>query len=338
MHSILDRVAKRIGDRITPATQEGFEHWDLTNAGSRRAIGVGGHAYLLDEVHVGWRISQYRKDRRPDPNSCSFIWESQSLEELWSMVQTLESQSSRMVALVARRGHAQMVTDLDGGFRVVASTNGFDFEAVLYDGSGRQIGDYCGFLNTPQPTFILGQDTIQGSQNLDDQYRGQGFGARLVDAAEELMGLSAVPHGYLFTPGTTTKEADRFWAKRADAGRVPGLPLSNEILARFEQVSLFDERIRQGFDHVELGVEAALTQGYDLCVAEDGDRACFAWPVANDGRHISRTGYADSRRIVEANVNTKNAALLPTRIVPCSDIQMTLPIRSAAIYTGPSKP
>ncbi|MBY3433659.1 hypothetical protein HFN89_05800 [Rhizobium laguerreae] len=84
------------------------------------------------------------------------------------------------------------------------------------------VGRYDGHINRAMGSFVLGCISISASEWLVDSYRRQGLGDLMRDAAEEIMGLPAVPHGRNFVHGVLSCLAAKSWSKRAASRNVHG--------------------------------------------------------------------------------------------------------------------
>ncbi|MCV9964091.1 hypothetical protein OIU34_19605 [Pararhizobium sp. BT-229] len=270
----------------------------------------GGLEYRDDNVRLlarpcpdGWMLF-VTDDEGEVPYHPAFRWNAETLEMLEGMAAFVIDYASKKAELAARPD-IRKETELEDGWKIVARRErGTSFIVTLHTETGEHVGEYAGFLNTPLPTFVLGETTIQGSQTLSDVARGKGLADRMRDAAEDVTGLRAVPHGRNFTQGSLSEAAAKSWARRASAKRVPGITPELAVNVRRELAKTVEERFREltYADSLAGSIEISAGTGCDIVVGYVDGEPKFAWAVSSDGVPVSPTGIVDGEYLAETLV------------------------------------
>lgn len=275
--------------------------WDPREGGSLGRTGPAGDLHLLLPVYNGWRLEHYPADHVPSPWHMDFFWESHDPELLLSFSDFLAIQAESDAN--ARNDNTAVVRG-DSGYVAIADWRGSNsFTALLAAPDGKTVGSYSGRTNTPLATFVFGERTIHGSQTMQEAHKGRGLANLLVDAAEQLTGLPAAPHGHMFTPGSCSEAAWRFWTKRATLKHVPGLG-GDPVVQKRHAAALEMESKRLATrvpDDPATAARLAASTGGDLVVAERHGEIGFAWCIL-EGRRVSRSGLLDDTSILRHNL------------------------------------
>lgn len=275
--------------------------WATREGGSLERRGPAGDLHVLLPVMSGWRLEHYPAEHIPTPWHMDFFWEAPNPDLLLAFSDFLSEQAERDTQV---RTEKTAVVRSDDGYVAVADWRGTNsFTALLASPEGKTVGSYSGSTNTPLATFVFGERTIHGSQTLHETHMGKGLANLLVDAAEQLTGLPAAPHGHMFTPGSCSEAAWKFWNKRAASKRVPGLN-GDQIVQKRHAAALEMEAKRLSTRVPDDPVTAsryAIMTGSDLVIAERHGEIGFAWCV-RDGRRISRSGLIDDGAILRHNL------------------------------------
>jgi hypothetical protein len=243
----------------------------------------------------GWNLEiHYSATQNNLPNRLAY-WNAPTIEDVLDFASCAERHYARIEALRAK-GDDTRRRQIDGDLlAVVRREDGLRFRISLHHRDDGEVGHYFGAANGPLQAWIMGEDTIQGSRTLREGFRGRGLGEVLVDLAEEVMGLPAVPHGHAFARGDTSVSAKRAWNRRAGSRRVPGMDGDPEMLRRMAEAArvaaLDDTRSRA--DLPSLGAAVAAAHGLDLSVARLPDGVSFAWAIARGGEAVTASGRAD---------------------------------------------
>lgn len=232
-------------------------------------------------------------------------WNAETLEMLEGMAIFVIDYSSRKEVLAARPD-IEKETELADGWKIVARRErGTRFVVTLYTEVGGRVGEYAGFLNTQLPTFVLGEMTIHGSQVLSEIARGKGLADRMRDAAEDVMGLKAVPHGRNFTQGSLSEAAAKSWMRRAAGKRVPGITPELAVNVRQALAKAVVDHFRElrYADSLAASIEISKKSGCDIVVGIVDGEPKFAWAVSPGGLAVSPDGIVDqdllSEKLVE---------------------------------------
>jgi hypothetical protein len=151
-------------------------------------------------------------------------------------------------------------------------------------------------------TFVLGQDTIQGAEWLDDVARRRGFGDRMRDAAEKVTGMVAVPHGRNFTVGSLSEAASRSWDKRAEVREVLGYgnDVALKIRAKLARICL--DRLREmSAKTLNLSYALALAErtSFPLQIGYLGTLPAVGWVVGPLGVPLDPSGIMNPNKLRE---------------------------------------
>ena len=210
-------------------------------------------------------------------------WITDNLDDMAPMVQFYEAFMSRKEARYERE-YQEFEEDLGDGFTLVAKGGITNFDVSVWYGS-EQVGYYQGFTNSAIATFVLGRDTVQGAEVLEQVARRRGFGDRMRDAAEKLTGLPAVPHGRNFTTGSLSEAAVKSWDRRAKVKGVPGYGTDLGVGIRKKLAEAGTKRLRD-MDGYALSLVYALSlaeiSGKPLMVGCIEDRPVCGWVVGPD--------------------------------------------------------
>jgi hypothetical protein len=248
----------------------------------------------------GWMLA-VTDERGEIPYHPDFQWIADSREMLEGMAKFVIDYASKKAEL-ALRPDIQRETAIEGGWRIVARRErGTSFVVTLHNETGESIGEYAGFLNTTLPTFVLGEMTIHGSHVLSDVARGKGIADRMRDAAEDMMGLKAVPHGRNFTQGSLSETAAKSWTRRAAEKRVPGITPELAVKIRLELAKTVSDHFRElrYADDLAASVEISKATGCDVVVGMVDDEPKFAWAVSPEGFAVSPDGIVDQELLAE---------------------------------------
>ncbi|MCV9964665.1 hypothetical protein OIU34_22500 [Pararhizobium sp. BT-229] len=275
--------------------------WATREGGSIDRRGPAGDLHVLLPVISGWRLEHYPAEHIPTPWHMDFFWEAPNPDLLLAFSDFLSEQAEQDT--MARTDKTAVVRGEDGYVAVADWRGTNSFTALLASPDGRTIGSYSGRTNSPLATFVFGERTIHGSQSLQETHMGKGLANLLVDAAEQLTGLHAAPHGHMFTPGSCSEAAWRFWNKRATHKRVPGLN-GDQIVQKRHTAALEMEAKRLSTrvpDEPATAARYAGMTGADLVIAERQGEIGFAWCVL-DGRRVSRSRLIDDAAILRHNL------------------------------------
>ncbi|MCS4090178.1 hypothetical protein [Rhizobium sp. BK176] len=276
-----------------------FDDWTIGRGGS--LVYQDDNVNLLVQPNAdGWMLA-VTDERGEIPYHPTFQWNAESIEMLEGMAAFVIDYASKKAEL-SSRPDIQRETEIDGGWKIVAKRErGTSFIVTLHDDAGESIGEYAGFLNTLLPTFVLGEMTIQGSQMLSDIARGKGIADRMRDAAEDVMGLKAVPHGRNFTQGSLSESAAKSWARRASQRRVPGLTPELAVKVRLELAKTVGDHFAElrYADNLAAPVEISKAIGCDVVVGMVDGEPKFAWAVSPEGLAVSPDGILDQELLAE---------------------------------------
>lgn len=270
-----------------------FEHWQR-EAHGELSLRLGDNEIRIAPLLDGWRLE--------GPN---FSWVENSLEDLvgiWEFYQGyLERHQKR-----CKSRRVTISEDLGDGFELVADGHAGASFQVRIDHDGICVGRYDGFLNTPAATFVLGQDTIQGAEMLEPIARRRGFGDKMRDAAERVTGLTAVPHGRNYTPGSLSDAASKSWDRRSKARPVPGYGNDMGTHMRSRMMDLCRQRLRR-MEEYSLDLRRALAlgerTGLPLMIGYSKGIPVCGWVVAGNGLPIDPSGTVNDDRLKEKAVD-----------------------------------
>lgn len=252
----------------------------------------------------GWML--FTTDETGDvPYRPDFRWAAETLQMLEGMAAFIIDYSSKKAELTAQRD-VQKEIELEGGWKLVARREeGTNFRVTLRTETGDEAGEYVGFVNTPLPTFVLGEMTIHGSQILSEVARGNGIADKMRDVAEELMGLKAVPHGRNFTQGSLSEAAAKSWARRVAAKRVPGITPEIAVNVRRELAKAVQDRFIELYfaDSLASSIDISASTGCDIIVGYVDQEPAFAWALSPEGTPVSTSGIIDPEVLTEEMVN-----------------------------------
>lgn len=267
----------------------GFGHWRREDRGEL-SLKVGESEIRIVPLLEGWYLSG------PD-----FDWVESRLEDLAGVAEFYEG-------YLRRREHRFELQKT-----VVSEDLGdeFSLEATLYPGAsfqvhikhkGRIVGRYEGFPNGPLATFVLGEDTIQGAEMLDEFARRRGFGDKMRDAAERITGLSAVPHGRNYTTGSLSDLAERSWSRRAETKKVLGYGTDIGIKVRSNMARLCRQRLsKMRNESCDFPRAMSLSEktGLPLVIGFSAGLPVSGWVVLKNGLPIDPSGSIDPRQLKE---------------------------------------
>ncbi|MBY3151434.1 hypothetical protein HFO56_03400 [Rhizobium laguerreae] len=268
-----------------------FAHWQQEAHGAM-SLQIGEDELRLTPMLSGWQL-----------HGPKFSWVSDHLDEMVGICEFYEGYLKRQ----AERRNGKTATyeeDLRNGFLLTASASPSGRFEVRIRLDGAIVGQYDGFLNSARATFVLGQDTIQGAELLEPVARRRGFGDKMRDAAERVTGLTAVPHGRNFTPGTLSSDAAKSWDRRAARREVPGYGDDLATKMRFRMVDLCLAR-RRRMEQKSLDLLHALALGEKtgcaLMVGFVGERPVCGWGIAKNGLPIDPSGVLDQSHLREGS-------------------------------------
>jgi putative ubiquitin-RnfH superfamily antitoxin RatB of RatAB toxin-antitoxin module len=243
----------------------------------------------------------------------AFYWFSKSIDELEAIVEKTDAHSVQYDAAKAKPS-ATITTEL-AGLKATARCHRGQFDVRLWsEDEQRVVGTYFGGLNNPMATFVLDELTIQGTRHLDERLRGCGVGAGLIDLAEKVSGLRAVPHGFMGTDGSTSDDAWKSWQSRKLRQPVPGMEGRADIDARAAMLPEMAARhtLKFNTDDYDRGLLLARELGLGLTTVSFGSNpACFfpsfndvvyAFPTRSDGSVVSGTGGDDLNSAISNNL------------------------------------
>jgi hypothetical protein len=265
-------------------------HWQQEDHGAL-SIQIGQDEVRLAPMLIGgWHLS-----------GTGFSWVSDRFDEIVGICQFYEGYLLRKDA---RRG-GEVVSfeeDLGDGFRLTANSSPrgrFEVRIKLGD---TVVGRYDGFQNSATATFVLGEDTIQGAEMLEDVARRKGFGDKMRNAAERVTGLKAVPHGRNFTAGSLSQDAAKSWDRRAADRNVLGYGKDLATKMRTRMVELCRNRL-QKMEEASLDLVHALAMAEktqcDLMIGFIDDRPVCGWGVIK-GIPIDPSGIMDRNKLRES--------------------------------------
>jgi hypothetical protein len=235
----------------------------------------GGGVYVSGDMRASPLLEGYLLTT-PD-----FRWVADSLNDLEGICDFY----SGFVDRAGKRREREITSireDLGDGFELVGEGYrgaSFDIRIKL---NGKEVGYYQGFLNNICATFVLGEDTIQGGEMLEDVARGRGFGDKMRDAAERMIGLTAVPHGRNFTTGSLSNAPSKSWDRRAAERKVPGYGNDIQTKLRSRMMEKQYGRLR-AMDENSRNLTSAMTlaekAGCEVMVGFSDGRAVCGWAV-----------------------------------------------------------
>jgi hypothetical protein len=282
-----------------------LSRWEVRDNRWTKASTSGSRRHFIEAVDDGWQLWT----RNP---GVSFYWFSRSLEELGAIVDKTDAQWVDCDAAKAKPS-ATITTEL-AGLKATARYDRGQFDVRLWSEDGqRVVGTYFGGVNNPVATFVLGELTIQGTRHLDEGLRGCGIGAGLIDLAEKVSGLRAVPHGFMGTVGSTSDDAWKSWQSRKRRQPVPGMEGRADVEARAAILPEMAARQALKFhsDDLDRGLVLANELGLGLTTVSFGSKpACFfpspsdvayAFATRTDGSIISGSGCDDLNSAISNN-------------------------------------
>jgi hypothetical protein len=279
-----------------------LDHWEARN--DKWTTSAPGHRrHFIEETEDGWNLWT----RGP---SLEFYWFSNSLEDLGGVVASTDAFWKRHDEAGKRK--ATITTELQG-LKATASFERGHFDVQLWSKDGEvALGRYFGGLNNALSGFVLEELTIQGSRYLDESQRGRGLGAGLIDIAEQVTGLRAVPHGHMGTTGSASESALKSWQSRRRMQGVPGMEQRSDVDARAALLPEIEARrgLRFDSDSYDRGLAIADSLGLGLTTVSFPDTGFsffpkfkgieYAYATRSDGSVITGIG-ADSIEAAIAN-------------------------------------
>ncbi|MCS4088540.1 hypothetical protein [Rhizobium sp. BK176] len=289
-----------------------LSRWEVRNNKWMAASASGSRRHFIEAVDDGWQLWT----RNP---GVTFYWFSRSIDELEAIVEKTDAQWVEYDVAKAKRS-ATITTEL-AGLKATARYDRGQFDVRLWSGDERRVvGTYFGGINNPLATFVLDELTIQGTRHLDESLRGCGIGAGLIDLAEKVSDLRAVPHGFMGTDGSTSDDAWKSWQSRKLRQPVPGMEGRADIDARAAMLPEMAARRALKFhsDDYDRGLLLARELGLGLTTVSFGSQpACF-FPSFNDVAYSFPTR-ADGSIVSGAGCDDLNAAISNNFLLDVSD-------------------
>jgi hypothetical protein len=291
--------------------------WTIESGTTATRSSATGQFHVVSTDKDGWNLEVFFKQEQRSFSNILFYWNSDDLGELLSVNREIEEVFVRR-AVAETLPPIKEVRDLGNGISARLKRDGLGFEVRL-SREGDGIGQYWGTWNKPLTAWILGEDTIQGARSLKPEYHGPAFrlGNAMIDLAEEVSGLRAVPHGHMYSPGEASDMAMNSWAKRSARQGVPGMEGDAAIEDRFLRASIVKqvETRRYTGDRFAHGYNTALETGRDLFVVLDRprvdwqgvsvsceDTVMFAWALDGNARPVTVCGYDDHETVLRHNL------------------------------------
>ena len=304
-----------------------MREWVESKDGSFRRSAPGGRLHVIEQNDDGHSLFTVpATEGRKPMRSADFFWHGEDLTDLTTVAESCDTYWKSHDA--ARRRAASTISRNLDGLTMTATFERGSFDARLWESGGkRPVGNYFGTLNNAVTGYVFGELTIQGSQFLDDAYHGRGLGSALVDLAEELTGLRAVPHGFMGTTGTLSQMAARSWKGRAVRKPVLGMDGDPAVIARATGIvpSRQREAARLGTDDYRCGLTLASRLGYGLTTVSvigcspslsgffpEDTEINFAFPTRPDGSVVSLRGLDDLQDAISHNLWVMRMQKLPS--------------------------
>jgi hypothetical protein len=262
------------------------------------------HSYRIDYSPGFWRLSTGKNGSR---SSMQSVWISDDREECRRMADFIASHlaaekewEARSVPRIERPTHVPGVTvkGRKGGAIVVELSE-----------NGQKVGQLYALLTPWQATFVVGEMTINCAPIIyRDDLKHIGLGRVMHDVAEELANLPLIPHGRNMAPGSSSADNQRFWAKRAQHRRVPGIddPEATKRLGVIEQINEYTGMEDMHYHSSTFAIAAAARTGWRIEAAfgdparqtgpfgmpegPPGHEILGAWCVMPDGSAFSSKG------------------------------------------------
>ncbi|MBY3432768.1 hypothetical protein HFN89_01080 [Rhizobium laguerreae] len=280
------------------------DKWTAPAPGSRR--------HFVEAVDDGWQLWT----RGP---GVKFYWFSRSIHELEAIVAKNDSHWLEFDAAKAK-APVSITAEL-AGLKATAHSERGSFDVRLWSADGeRCVGYYFGGLNNATSGFVLGELTVQGTRHLDEGPRGRGLGAGLIELAERVCGLRAVPHGFMGTDGTTSNDAWKSWQSRALRQAVPGMEGRTDIDARAAMLPEMKARraLKFNVDDYDRGLLLARELGLGLVTVSFGSRTTGFFPVFNDVSYAFPLR-ADESVVSGAGLDDLDSAIASNLVLGASD-------------------
>lgn len=280
------------------------DRWTASAPGSRR--------HFIEAADDGWHLWTRG-------HSFLFYWFSKSLAELGDVAAAADDFWKRHDEAAALKSN-KITTKLQG-LKATASFERGHFDVKLWSDNGdRVVGHYFGGLNNALSGFVLDELTIQGSRHLDESLHGRGLGAGLIDIAEQVTGLRAVPHGFMGTTGATSEAAWKSWQSRKRTKAVPGMEGRADIAAKAATLPEIEARrgLRFDSDTYERSLAIADSLGIGLTTVSFPDAGPSFFPKFNDIQYAFATR-ADGSVITGTGVDNVEAAIESSLRLDASD-------------------
>lgn len=280
------------------------DKWTTSAPGSRR--------HFIEAADDGWHLWTRG-------HSFLFYWFSNSLSELGDVVAATDEFWKRHDEAAAVKSN-KITTELQG-LKATASFEMGHFDVRLWSEKDDQVvGHYFGGLNNALSGFVLGELTIQGSRHLDGSLHGRGLGAGLIDIAEQVTGLRAVPHGFMGTTGSTSESAWKSWQSRKRTKAVPGMEGRADIEARAAMLPEIEARrsLRFDSDSYERGLAVADSLGIGLTTVSFPDTGFSFFPKFN-GIHYAFATRGDGTVVTGTGMDSLEAAITRSLRLDASD-------------------
>lgn len=286
-----------------------LSRWEVRN--NKWTAANGGRRHFIEAVDDGWQLWT----RKP---GVAFYWFTRSIDELEAIVAKTDAHWVEHDAALERPS-ISITTEL-AGLKATAHYDRGQFNVRLWSAEeNRVVGTYFGGFNNPVATFVLDELTIQGTRHLDENLRGRGIGAGLVDLAEKACGLRAVPHGFMGTDGTTSHDAWKSWQSRKLRQPVPGMEGKADVEARAALLPEMAARRALKFnpDDYDRGLLLASEFGLGLTTVSFGAKEAGFFPAFNDVSYAFPTR-ADGSVVSGAGIDELNSAISNNLILDVS--------------------
>jgi hypothetical protein len=287
-----------------------LSRWEVRN--NKWTSATGGRRHFIEAVDDGWQLWT----RKP---GVAFYWFTKSIDELEAIVAKTDAHWVEYDAAMARPS-ATISAEL-AGLKATARYDRGQFDVRLWSEDGqRVVGTYFGGINNPLATFVLDELTIQGTRHLDESLRGRGVGAGLIDLAESVCRLRAVPHGFMGTDGETSDDAWKSWQSRKSRQPVPGMEGRADIDARAAMLPEMAARraLKFNTDDYDRGLLLAKELGLGLSTVSFGARGAGFFPAFNDVTFAFPT-QADGSVVSGCGVDDLNSAISNNLLLNASD-------------------
>lgn len=160
----------------------------------------------------------------------------------------------------------------------------------------RRVGSYSTTFTKAIPSYIIGELALCGTSEVHRNLIGRGLGRFMYNFAEEVSGLSLVPHGENLNGGIRTDYSRRFWERRAQHCRVPGFNGEPEVAYRLAQVEDVYHQIeyeKQFYLKGAFAVEVSRVKGWPIETSWSHGDLHASWCLTPDGKAFTSKGYKE---------------------------------------------